>query len=199
MRTIAFLLVGLAATNAQAISKCTDLVGKVTYTDMGCPSATREVAVKATLNTVDMGYERRAALRIDRQREADEALQAKMDALDRAEASSRQPQLECDEAIARYDKMFRGGGATKYNAYSLPLTPEAVAVRAKCGAGTVPSQALPNPPPATAGVAIRTPIPSTQGGFFTPAAGGYYSPQGQFCASAAGGLQCGAKFVPLVR
>lgn len=42
----------------------------------------------------------------------------------------------------------------------------------------------------------RGPIPSTGGGFYLPAAGGYWAPNGDFCADAAGGLSCPGGFVP---
>ena len=47
------------------------------------------------------------------------------------------------------------------------------------------------------GIANSQPMPSATGGILNPVAGGYVSPNGEFCSSVAGGAACPSGFVPL--
>jgi hypothetical protein len=184
----------------QNLNRCTDATGGTTYSDRPCPSENKAAGVRITDNAADFEQDRRSARRLAEQH------QAAVDAA-RARVEADLPRLECNEALRKYERMHkeRQLAVGKQRLPSIGTTPEAVEVRAKCGEGALPVRrqsadgaAAQRQPSGVAGD-TRVPIPSPNGGWYTPAAGGYFSPNGTFCPEVAGGLACPGRFVPVAR
>jgi len=189
---VAFGLLTAAAAQAQQFYRCTDSAGKVTLSDKVCDSGAAD-ASRFVLkpNTLDSSEGRAQDLRQvneplqNRQQDAAQGQQFGRTAADlQAERSNS---YECRRATKDFEttsSSVTSGGRGNQAAEQ--------AMRVACGMRE-PSQV--NVYNGGSGGARRR--FAAAGGYYTPAAGGYISPRGEFCPDAIGGVACANGFVPV--
>lgn len=189
---MASLLPSVALAQSQ-IYRCVGANGAITMTNVACPQQTTGSVVQLKTNQMDMSDSRRETGRIAASQSAaraERSAQANEQGDSRgASAMSRDTSAEQDQAYAEKRRRYLLEQRLNHG------TPRERAAAAAALAG------IQEPPtsvqrPADAGD-TRRPIPSTGGGFFTPAGGGYISPKGRFCPQLGAGLMCDGVFVPL--
>ena len=187
------LLLGSVAFAQSQIYRCVGANGAITMTNVACPQQTTGSVVQIRTNQMDMSDSRRET---DKIAASQSAARAERSAQAGEQGDSREASAMSRDTTAEQEHAF----AEKRRRYLLEQrmnhgTPRERAAAAAALAGIQETSANGQRP--MGGGDTRRPIPSTAGGFFTPAAGGYISPKGRFCPQLGAGLMCDGVFVPL--